>query len=273
MVEAGAASALPTSVIPIVVSPLGVVPKNNSNKLRVIVNTSMSISTSQRESYKFEGLSDIADMAEKGEFLLSYDHPSGCYHAALHPESRRFVGFNWKGIYYQYNCLPFGLSTSPWVFSKVISEVVMFWRYKGINILSCWDDFLFLIMGFDAGCLLAEISKEDMRREGLAINWEKSYYMPKHERRHLGFDVDLANELFKIPVARWEAIREHTYAILTLNGSRVQARNLACLVRKVISMKSTWGPINQLYTSNIYLILNNVPSLNCQVTTNNEAYN
>ena len=114
MVEAGAASALPTSVTPTVVSPLGVDPKNLSNKLRLIVNMSMSISTSaQRHAFRFEGLSDIADMAEKEDFSLSYDLTSGHYHAALHPESRRFVGFKWKGIYYQYNCLPFGLSTAP----------------------------------------------------------------------------------------------------------------------------------------------------------------
>ena len=38
MVEAGAASALSTGGIPTVVSPLGVVPKPHSDKLRLIVN-------------------------------------------------------------------------------------------------------------------------------------------------------------------------------------------------------------------------------------------
>jgi hypothetical protein len=196
MVEASAVSALPSCGILTVVSPLGVVPKNHSNKLRLIVSISMSISTSERESFEFEGLSDIANMAEKEDFSLSYDLTSGYYHAALHPESRRFVGFKWKGIYFQYKCLPFGLSAAPWVFSKFIRELVMFWRSKEINILLYLDYFLFLIMGFDAGYLLAKIVKEGMRREGLTINRDKSDYMPKHERRHVGFDVDLANGFF-----------------------------------------------------------------------------
>ena len=38
MEEVGAASALPSGVIPTVVSPLGVVPKPHSDKLRLIVN-------------------------------------------------------------------------------------------------------------------------------------------------------------------------------------------------------------------------------------------
>ena len=38
-------------------------------------------------------------------------------------------------------------------------------------------------------------------------------------------------------------------------------------------MKLAWGPITQLYTRNLHNILNNVPSLNCWVTIDDEAYN
>jgi hypothetical protein len=43
--------------------------------------------------FKFEGLFDIADMASKGDYSISYDLTSGYYHVALHPDSWRFVGF------------------------------------------------------------------------------------------------------------------------------------------------------------------------------------
>jgi hypothetical protein len=108
MVEAGAASALLACFIPTAVSPLGVVPKPRLNKSRLIVNMIYVNKQITKRVFKFEGLSDIADMAEKGDFLLSYDLTSGYYHVKLlHPESRRFVGFKLKGIYYQYNCLLF----------------------------------------------------------------------------------------------------------------------------------------------------------------------
>jgi hypothetical protein len=68
----------------------------------------------------------------------------------------------------------------------------MFWRSRGINILPYLDAFLFLIMGYDAGCLLAKIVEVYIRRAGLAINQAKSDGTPKHDRVHLGFDVDLA---------------------------------------------------------------------------------
>ena len=218
MVEAGAASALPTCGIPIVVIPLGFVLKPHSNKLRLIVNMTYVIKHLTKRVFKFEWLSDIADMAEKDEFSLSYDLTSGYYHVALLPESRRFIGLKWKGIYYQYNCLPFGLSTAPWVFSKIIRELVMYWGSKGINILPYLDDSLFLIMGYDAGNFLAKVVKEDMRRAGLTINWNKNDDIPKHERRHLGFDVDRANGLFKYPSQDRKHSGRMQLLYLTLRG-------------------------------------------------------
>ena len=178
MIEAGAASALPPGVKPTVVSPLGVVTKSHSTKLRLVVDMRYVNDHLTKRVFKFEGLSDLSDMSEKGDYSLSYDLTSGYYHVALHPLSRRFVGFQWKGVYYQYNCLPFGLSTAPWVFSKIIRELVMHWRGKGINILPYLDDLLFLICGFEVGIRLARIVEEDMRLAGLSINWDKSDNIP-----------------------------------------------------------------------------------------------
>jgi hypothetical protein len=120
MLEAGAVSVLPSGTLPIVVNPLGVVPKPRSDKLRLVVNMKYVNEHLAKIVFKFEGLSDLSDMAEKGDGSVAYDLTSGYYHVPLHPDTRKYVGFKWKGIYYQYNCPPFRLSTAPWVFSKVI---------------------------------------------------------------------------------------------------------------------------------------------------------
>ena len=39
-------------------------------------------------------------------------------------------------------------------------------------------------MGYDDGCLLVEIVKEDTRRADLTINWDKNDDKSKHERRY-----------------------------------------------------------------------------------------
>ena len=79
MVEASAVSALPTGVISTVVSPLGVVPKPHSDKLRLVVIMRYVNNHLVKRVFKFEGLSDIVDMADKGGYSLSN------YHVALDP--------------------------------------------------------------------------------------------------------------------------------------------------------------------------------------------
>ncbi len=81
---------------------------------------------------------------------------------------------------------------NPLGFSKVMCELVVYWRAKGIYILPYLDVFIFLIMRFDVGWPLAKIVEEDMCRAGFTINWNKSDGAPKHERLHLRFDVDMA---------------------------------------------------------------------------------
>ena len=78
---------------------------------------------------------------------MSYDLMSGYYHMGLFYASDTYVGFKWEGKYYVYNCLPFGLSTAPWVFLKVMRELVMHWR-RGIRVLPYLDDFMSMERGF-----------------------------------------------------------------------------------------------------------------------------
>ena len=100
MMEACAISVLPSGFLPTMISPLGVVPKSNSNKLRLIVSMKYVNEHLAIRVLKFEDLSDLSDMAEKGDYCVAYDLTSGYYYVSLHPDSRRFDGFNWKRVYY-----------------------------------------------------------------------------------------------------------------------------------------------------------------------------
>jgi hypothetical protein len=148
MTKENAVTMLPPGEKPWVVSPLGVEPKRGTNKFRLTVNMRYVNRYFGKKAFKFEGLKDRADLAERGDYALSYDLLSGYYHVGLHPRSRTFVGFKWEGRYYVYNCLPFGLSTTPWVFSKAMRELVMYWRRGGIRLLPYLDDGMFMARGF-----------------------------------------------------------------------------------------------------------------------------
>ena len=60
--------------------------------------------------FKFEGLSDIADMANKGDYSLSYDLTSGYYHVALQPDLGALLDSSGKGNTANTTTYPLGCS-------------------------------------------------------------------------------------------------------------------------------------------------------------------
>jgi hypothetical protein len=212
------------------------VPKKGAGKFRLTVNMRYVNGHLGKKAFKFEGLKDLSDLAERGDHAVSYDLMSGYYHVGLHPRSRTFVGFMWEGKYYVYNCLPFGLSTAPWVFSKVMRELVMLWRKEGIRVLPYLDDFLFMARGFWQCVRLARKVERYLVKAGLRINVPKCVTRPTQQLRQLGFDVDFVDGKFRVPVDRWEALREAAEGLVGARHGRVQARRLACLTGTVLSM-------------------------------------
>ena len=43
-------------------------------------------------------------------------------------------------IFYQFNVLPFGLATAPFIFSKLVRVMVTYWRAKGHKVIMSLDD-------------------------------------------------------------------------------------------------------------------------------------
>ena len=78
--------------------------------------------------------------------------------------------------------------------------------------------------------------------------------------------MDFADGKFRVPVERWEALREAAEGLVGARHGRVQARRLANLTGTVLSMHLSWGPVAQLYTRHFYALINSVRSLNCWVT-------
>ena len=258
-----AVTKLPLGEKPIIVSPLEVVPKRGTNKFRLTVNTRYVNRHLRKNVFKFEGLKDLADLAERVDHAVSFDVIPGYYNVGLRPRSRTFVEFCWKGQYYVYNCLTFGLSTAPWVFSKVMRELAMHWRREGISVLPYVDDFMAIMHEFWACVRLARIHGGDLIRIGLRINMPQCHTIPAHQRRQLGFDVDFAEGKFQAPSDRWEAQKLSMDSILAVRQGRVHACKLASVTGTLLSMHMSWGLVTQLYIRHIYALINSAVSLNC----------
>lgn len=98
-----------------------------------------------KKSVKYEDLRTVLQMFPPGMFVFSFDHKSAYNHIDICEEHRKFLSFKWpssvEGMrFYEFKVLPFGLSSAPYVFTKVVRQLIKFWRGRGDFILMYLDD-------------------------------------------------------------------------------------------------------------------------------------
>ena len=269
LLNAGAVRLL--SSRPIVSSPLGVVPKPNSDKFRLIINMRYVNKALVVPKFRMETLSSLATLLKQGDYMVSFDLKSGFWHVPLAPEAQPYVAFSWRGKYYSFCRLPFGLAPFPWAFSKLMRQLVKHWRHQGIRLLPYLDDFLFMASSRWEARLLSQAILRDLFRAGFDVNFEKSVVVPTQLIQHLGLMVNSVSGLFDALDSRWEKLRLSIQNILGAPRHRVQVRHLAGCTGQIISMKLALGPAVHLYTRFLYEVINSAPQWTSWVTTTPEA--
>lgn len=89
------------------------------------------------------------DMAlDQADFLSSIDLLEAYLHIPIHPFHRKFLRFSYGQFHCQYRALPFGLSTAPRVFTKILVALVANLRSQGVRIFPYLDDILVAASSF-----------------------------------------------------------------------------------------------------------------------------
>ena len=110
---------------------LFLVPKPN-NKWRPILDLSQLNLYLASASFKMETPETIRLSLQKGEWVTSLDFSDAYFHVPISQRSRKYLRFHLNGRTYQFTALPFGLSTAPLEFTKVVKEVKLMALSRGI---------------------------------------------------------------------------------------------------------------------------------------------
>ena len=84
--------------------------------------------------FKMETNKSILTAIQVGDWAVSLDLRDAYLHIPIHPAYRKYLRFHFKGTSYQFRVLPFGLATSPLVFTKVMAEVGVWARSHSLNL-------------------------------------------------------------------------------------------------------------------------------------------
>jgi hypothetical protein len=234
---------------PRVVSPLSVVPKANG-KFRLILDLRRVNGFLAGASFRMESLTALTEIASRGDYMISLDQTQGYYHVSMHRAAHQYMGFAWRGRYYTFRVLPFGLATAPRCFAKVMGVLVRHWRQQGVRMLAYLDDWLFVAASPGEARLLADKVLRDCALAHIAVNQGKSQLDPVQRLQHLGFLVDLQAGTFAVPVPRWEALQAGIAALLA--APRAPIHRLARVAGQLVSMGLALGPVTRLFTRGMY---------------------
>jgi hypothetical protein len=81
--------------------------------------------------FKMDGLDIVKNLLKKGDWMAKLDLRDAYLTVPVCNAHQPFLRFRWKGIAYQFLCLPFDLAPAPRVFTKILKPVMAALRSRG----------------------------------------------------------------------------------------------------------------------------------------------
>lgn len=97
-------------------------PKPNG-KYRFILNLKPLNKFIESDHFKMEDIRTAIKLVSQDFFMCSIDLKESYFLVAIAPEHRKYLRFEFERVLYQFTALPYGLSTAPSVFTKLMKPV------------------------------------------------------------------------------------------------------------------------------------------------------
>ena len=183
------------------------VPKKSLGEFRVILDLSDLNVFVRKIHFKMDNINDIIEMIKPGDFFISIDLSDAYYCIAMHILSMPYLTFIFLGTFYQFTCLPQGLSSAPRIFTKVMRVILSHLRYHGIRIAAWIDDFLVASSSRKICQDHAFRTFRTFEELGFIPNKEKSQLVPAQKIFHLGLCWDSIEYSVGVPKEKIEKVR------------------------------------------------------------------
>ena len=178
---------------------------------RPIIDLSALNTHIQCPSFKMETNGSVLKALQKGQWLTILDLKDAYFHILIHPSYRHYLRFCHEGVVWQFRALPFGLNTTPRVFTMVTAPVVAYAHLNGVSLHVYLDDWLLNLMSEESAKQQTQWLLDLCARLGWVINVEKSCLTPSQVATYLGISLDTRVGLAypsERRIERWLSISE-----------------------------------------------------------------
>ena len=181
------------------ISNLFIIPKKCGD-LRPVINLKPLNEFVQYHHFKIEGLNTLLDLLPGSEFFTTIDLKGAYFSIPIHADHYKYKRFEWKNsTLFEFICLPFGLSSAPRVFTKVLKPFLASIRNKGIRLVIYLDDMAIISSSRELSSQEAAIVVQILESLGFIINKEKSVLIPSQKIVFLGYVIDSVAMTVSLP--------------------------------------------------------------------------
>ncbi|KAM4697809.1 uncharacterized protein WCC33_013413 [Rhinophrynus dorsalis] len=209
------------------ISNIFLVGKKNSG-LRPVINLRALNECVLYRHFKMEGIHILRDLLLPSDWMIKIDLKDAYLTVPMAPSSPIFLQFRWHDQTWQFTCLPFGLSSAPWCFTKLLKPVVASLRSHGVRLIIYLNYILIMSQYRSLLYTHTEWTIRLLTDLGFLINWEKSELIPSQRIQFLGFIIDSLQASLSLPGSKIRAIRKEIRSILRLE--QFSLRKLAQVV-------------------------------------------
>lgn len=225
--------------------------KKKNGKNRMILDLSIINTQINKISFKMEDSNNIRSLLGDHDYMASIDLTDAYHSISLHTDSRDFVCFNFLDQVYQFNVIPFGLTSSPRIFSKVLRPVIIHLRSQGIKISAYLDDIFLCASNPTLLSSHIETTLNLLTSLGFYPNYTKSNLTPTQSLVHLGYEWNTISMTISLPSDKIEKTRSMA---TTLLDSTCTLRKLSSFVGLAISHNTAF-PLSPMYYRGIQSLI------------------
>ena len=238
-----------------------------NGKLRPIIDLSVLNHFVYTQTFKMETQRKVKDAVQLNDWAFSLDLTDAYLHIPIHHRSRKYLRFTMRGRVYQFKALPFGLSTSLFVFTRLMIVIATFLRRRAITLHPYLDDWLARNQNRRRLLEHRQFILPLINSLGLIINYEKSDLVPAQVFTFIGMEFLTHTNIVRVPQIRQMKILETVRMFsqktsvsardfLSLLGQLNAAADLVMLgwlhLRPLqISLRNQWKPQNLPYSHQI----------------------
>ena len=202
-------------------SRLFLVPKPNG-EWRPVIDLSSLNDFLLIPKFRMDTPQEIQRSLQQGSWVFSLDLKDAHFQIPIHEASRRFLRMEFKGTVFQFKALPFGISTAPWVFTKVVSVVKSMFHLDKMSLFQYLDDWLGDAPDKESASLRSNLLVQVCTKLGFLINLEKSDLLPAQQFDFIGMHFDLLEGRVSITSKNLSKVLETVQRFVALEKASAQ---------------------------------------------------